>query len=726
VKSLEAEEGLGGGTLILGAEARAPSYTKSPREVFQPLGEIEPALRERIKIATGVMPALVQPGWNGEWNTDPHKRLWKSSGPYCNGDEYNVEKNQLIVAGVKYDVIAHKPEMRLACERDICLWLKKHHRGVEEGNAIKFLVASAFPYLPDTLVKYSGVSLSFCRERPLQWSRVFGMGEWRSVTTDKNVVVVLPPIPQTLDMTFEDMDRLQSGAGLGSEGVRLKRDGVPVTVLSIAGEAFWLGLSWFRWDSPLMVLEQVGLDAYILFPETYGDDVVYDTSVGIRIHWNPWKPYDLVRGQTGEGIMIRDGMTEFRVKYTPTIEVYYDGSGRLHIDTNHFRVDGFHPPGVYEVTMQGTLLRSRPAKEPSKTMMGLLNFVTVRSLPQQSGPLRISPESQTIRDISSTDIMSFVQSQLVTTANVREWMLSQYGLVSTAQIQAVLMKAKIMCRGQQYYTTEIGVYEIAKAGKYRTKGEYISAVPMTAAYQLPKELLELDQRRQEEMDRALALKVQEDQDQEDSEYLDLASGTTVTYAEQVDYWKKPALQSVYQHPTDMIARVNRTSNATVIAGELMVAKDLVTGDAVPVICTLHPLKVTSSTSTEFFDGKPVKILAFQDGKDVYRNQVNIKYHGGLRDAYLATQATKPPRKVFVYKDNGLMRLGNTFSFRGWSADTGGDDEIALCIDAMANGSGLPRLLKDRPPWVKRLKAARAVVGECPYFVWDPEPKFVPS
>jgi len=719
VKSLEVLEEKIGGLLIQGAEARAPSYVRGPLEVFRPLEEVEPKLRERIKFSTGVTPTLIQPGWTGEWDQDPYKRLWKASGPNPNGDEYNAEKGILILGNVRYEVTPQRPELKSACERDISIWVRKNQRGSEEENAIRFLVASSFPYLPESLVRYSGVSVTYHKDRLLQWSRVFGHGIWVSVKTSKVVIVVTPPVPHVLDMTYEDLERLQSGPGLGSEGARVKRDGVPVSVISIGGQSFWLGLSWFHWEGPVMVLEQVALDAYIIFPETYGDDVVYDTSVGLRIHWNPWKPYDLVRNISGEGIMIRDGMNEFRVKYVPTAEIFYDGSGRIHIDFQHFRVDTFHAPGIYEMTVKGTLLRRRPAKDPVSTMTHLNNYVTMRTLPETAGPLRVSPECQPIRDVVSIDLMSFVQSQLVTTGNVREWMLLQYGIVSTAQIQSLLMKAGITCKGQQYYTSHVLDYVIARAGKYRTRGEYISAVPSATEGQVSRELLELDKQRQIEMDKAIAARLEEEQDELNSETMDLACETSVGHREQLDFWSAISRQSQYQHPVDSIARVSRSANSTTVAGELMVAQDLATGDTVPVVCTLYPLKLSSSTSTELFDGMSVKIIAFQDGKDVFRHQVNFKYHGGLRDAYLCSQTTKPPRKVQVSRRSGLMRLGNTLSFREWCLDLSTHPRGSQYGEWLWNIAEGNRGLK-----MPHRQELRAYVGEkCPYFVWDPEPMF---
>jgi len=709
--------------LRYGVEGVAPSYVKTPMEVFRPLEEVEPTLRERIKLSTGVVPTLVQPGWPN-WNPDPYKRLRMVSGPNVNGDSYSVEKGVLRLAGVSYNIPPQREELRKACERDITLWIRKYQRSSEEDNAMRFLVASSFPYLPDSLYRYSGVSLTYCDERLLQWSRLFSYGEWVSVQTGNIVVVATPPVPQVLDMTYEDLDRLQAGPGIGSEGARVKWSGTPVNVVSVAGQVIWIGLSWFYWDGPVMALEQVGLDAYIVFPETYGDDCVYDTSVGIRIHWNPWKPYDLVRHVVGEGIMIRDGMNEFRVKYVPTVEIFYDGTGKINIDCHHFRVDTYYPPGIYEMTVKGTLLRRRPAKEPVSTMTSLLNYVTVRMLPESAGPLRISPECQPIRGIQSTDIISFVQSQLVTTANVREWMLLQYGIVSTSQIQSVLMKAGITCKGQQYYNSHVLSYTIASAGKYRTRGEYLSAVPSATEGQVSKELIELDRQRQIAMDEALAARLQEEREELEYETVDLCE-TSVSYQDQLRYWSSPSRQSQYQHPINAIARTARTANSTAVAGELMIAQDLSTGDTVPVVCNLYPLKQSSSTSTECFEGVSVRIIAFQDGKDAFRNQVNFKYPGGLRDAYFATQATNPQRKVIVSRKTGMMQLGSTLSFREWSIDLSKHPNGArygewLWDLSMENVSFRGHVSKFRG----RCEELRQFVGEaCPYFVWDPEPAF---
>jgi len=151
----------------------------------------------------------------------------------------------------------------------------------------------------------------------------------------------------------------------------------------------------------------------------------------------------------------------------------------------------------------------------------------------------------------------------------------------------------------------------------------------------------------------------------------------------------------------------------------MVAQDLATGDTVPVVCTLYPLKLSSSTSTELFEGMSVKIIAFQDGKDAFRHQVNFKYHGGLRGAYLCSQTTKPPRKVQVSRRSGLMRLGNTLSFREWCLDLSTHPKGSQYGEWLWNIAEGNRGLK-----MPHRQELRAYVGEkCPYFVWDPEPMF---
>jgi len=113
------------------------------------------------------------------------------------------------------------------------------------------------------------------------------------------------------------------------------------------------------------------------------------------------------------------------------------------------------------------------------------------------------------------------------------------------------------------------------------------------------------------------------------------------------------------------------------------------------------------------------------GKTLFVIKLIFKYPGGLRDAYFATQATNPQRKVTVSRKTGMMRLGSTLSFREWSID----------LSKHPNGTRYGEWLWDLSTenvsyrghvskFRGRCDELRQFVGEaCPYFVWDPEPAF---